>query len=65
MEVTQHSQVHRFWDHVALWLEGGETHYLAPRMARDIAKQLVAYADNIEREPSFAKSRSGTTRISQ
>ena len=56
------AQVHRFRDSVAAWLGTGETVYMSPREARQLARALNKVARSVDRE-GFARSSGNTTRI--
>lgn len=56
------AQVHRFRDSVAAWLGTGETVYMSPREARQLARALNKVARSVDRE-SFINSSGNTTSI--
>lgn len=53
------AQVHRFRDHVAVYLGTGETVYLTPREARQFTRAINRVAKSCEGE-TFAESTCGT-----
>lgn len=57
------AQVHRFRDKVAVSLETGETAYLSPKEARQIAKAMNAAAREISAGIPFVESSVGTVQI--
>lgn len=52
----QTAQIHRFLGSVALYVGNGQTVYIDPKMARDIARSLNACARNIKEKPKFCES---------
>ena len=54
-----YAQVHRFRDKVAAYLGGGETVYMTPKEARQLARALNKAAKSCETE-SFVDSTCGT-----
>lgn len=59
IKTATRGQVHRFRDHVAVWLGEGETVYLTAKQARSLAGAIDGAARSIEFE-SFAASKCGT-----
>lgn len=53
------AQVHRFRDHVAVYVGTGETVYIEPKQAKALAKALNKVARSCESE-GFAESTAGT-----
>lgn len=56
------AQVHRFRDRVAAYLGNGETVYMTPKEARQLARALNRVAKSCETE-SFGESTCGTIHI--
>ena len=56
------AQVHRFGDSVAGWLGSGDTAYMTPLAARQLARALLAAADDCEQRGA-ADSQCGTFAI--
>lgn len=54
------AQVHRFRDHVALYVGNGETVYITPADARTLADALNACADDVKTNPNFCLSQVGS-----
>lgn len=50
-------RVHRFHDSVALSINGADTEYLTPGVARETARALRAFADDVERVRFTASTR--------
>lgn len=50
------AQVHRFRDHVALYIGTGATVYLTPKDAREFARQITKAARNVRDFPKFSES---------
>ncbi len=59
-DATISAQVHRFRDHVALYVGNGETVYVKPQDARTLGEALLACADDVEIQPNFSLSQVGT-----
>lgn len=54
------AQVHRFRDHVAIFLNNGEIIYLPPTAAKTFGQALVDCANEIENVPNFQHSTIGS-----
>ncbi|WP_034850360.1 hypothetical protein [Inquilinus limosus] len=64
MKAISEAQVHRFREHVAIYLQGGETVYLTAAQARAISTALADCAEDVEQR-SFTESRFGTFLLSR
>lgn len=56
------AQAHRFSDSVAVYVGGGETTYMRPAEARQLARALNRMACSVERE-TFGESTCGTVTV--
>ncbi len=61
----QSARVHRFHGAVAMDTETGTTVYLTPKMAEDLARVLLACAQDIREVPKFHQSPFRTTTINE
>lgn len=56
------AQVHRFRDHVAIYVGNGETVYMSEANARKLARAIYTCARSVRNE-TFVNSTCGTTEI--